>query len=113
LIDVDLRRAGWLLDQARDREYKVTGMPNGAGIGYADNVLWGDDGKPLGVVESKKATADPAVGKQQAKLYADCLEAMHGQRPVIFYTSGYETWIWDDEFYPPRKVAGFFSNLST
>jgi type I restriction enzyme R subunit len=108
LIDVDLRRAGWKLDQKRDREYEVTGMPNAKGIGYADYVLWGDDGMPLGVVEAKKTTVDPKAGRQQAKLYADCLEKMHGQRPVIFYTNGYESWMWDDISYPPRKVAGFY-----
>ncbi|NKB72640.1 MAG: DUF4145 domain-containing protein [Candidatus Latescibacteria bacterium] len=108
LIDVDLHRAGWSLDQPRDKEYKVTGMPNAQGIGYADYVLWGDAGKPLAVVEAKKATADPTVGQQQAKLYADCLEKMHGQRPLIFYTNGYQTWIWDDTAYPPRQVAGFY-----
>ncbi len=108
LIDVDLHRAGWPLDHERDREYEVTGMPNDKGIGYADYVLWGDDGKPLAVVEAKKTTVDPAVGQQQAKLYADCLEAMHGQRPVIFYTNGYETHLWDDLTYPPRRVAGFY-----
>ncbi len=96
LIDVDLHRAGWPLDQPRDREYEVTGMPNAQGIGYVDYVLWGDDGKPLAVVEAKKTTVDPQVGQQQAKLYADCLEQMHGQRPIIFYTNGYKTWLWDD-----------------
>ena len=108
LIDVDLQRAGWPLDQDRDREYKVTGMPNNKGVGYVDYVLWGDDGKPLAVVEAKRTTADPKVGQQQAKLYADCLEAMHGQRPIIFYTNGYVTWIWDDSAYPPRRAAGFY-----
>ena len=108
LIDVDLHRAGWPLEDSRDREYEVTGMPNVPGKGFVDYVLWGDDGKPLAVVEAKKTTADPAVGQQQAKLYADCLEAMHGQRPIIFYTNGYETWMWDDLFYPPRRVAGFY-----
>lgn len=112
LIDLDLSRAGWALDQPpgqpQVREYEVTGMPNALGLGYADYVLWGDDGKPLAVVEAKKTTVDPTVGQQQAKLYADCLEAMHGQRPVIFYTNGYETWIWDDRAYPPRRVAGFY-----
>ncbi len=108
LIDVNLNRAGWALDQPRDREYKVTGMPNQPGIGFADYVLWGDDGKPLAVVEAKKSTVDPAVGQQQAKLYADCLETMHGQRPVIFITNGYKTFIWDDKTYPLRQVAGFY-----
>lgn len=109
LIDIDLRRAGWALDQPRDKEYEVTGMPNAQGKGYADYVQWGDDGKPLGVLEAKKTTVDPIVGQQQAKLYADCLQQMTGQRPVIFYTNGYETWMWDDLFYPPRRVAGFYS----
>jgi type I restriction enzyme R subunit len=108
LIDVDLNRAGWPLDKARDREYEVSGMPNNQGIGYADYVLWGDDDKPLAVIEAKKTTVDPHVGQQQAKLYADCLETMHGQRPVIFYTNGYETWLWDDSQYPARRVAGFY-----
>ncbi|MFY9975154.1 MAG: DEAD/DEAH box helicase family protein, partial [Chromatiaceae bacterium] len=108
LIDVELHRAGWPLDGPNDREYKVTGMPNAQGVGYADNVLWGDDGRPLAVVESKRATADPQSGQQQAKLYADGLERMHGQRPVIFYTNGYTTWLWDDTAYPPRQVAGFY-----
>ena len=102
IIDLDLERAGWPLDREQDREYEVTGMPNESGIGYADYVLWGDDGKPLAVVEAKKTTVDPAVGQQQAKLYADCLETMHGQRPIIFYTNGYETRLWDDLAYPPR-----------
>ena len=108
LIDLALHRAGWPLDSKRDREYEVSGMPNESGIGYVDYVLWGDDGKPLAVVEAKKTTVDPEEGQQQAKLYADCLEAMHGQRPVIFYTNGYKTRVWDDLFYPPRTVAGFY-----
>ena len=108
LIDLALHRAGWRLDSQHNREYEVTGMPNESGIGYADYVLWGDDGKPLAVVEAKKTTIDTEVGQQQAKLYADCLEAMHGRRPVIFYTNGYKTCLWDDLFYPPRTVAGFY-----
>ena len=108
IIDLALQRAGWALDQEQDREYEVTGMPNKKGIGYADYVLWGENGKPLAVVEAKKTTVDPEVGQQQAKLYADCLEKMHGQRPVIFYTNGYKTRLWDDLTYPPRAVAGFY-----
>ncbi len=109
IIDLDLRRAGWLLEDDRDREYQVTGMPNNEGVGYVDYVLWGDDGKPLAVVEAKRTTKDAKTGQQQAKLYADCLEKMHGQRPIIFYTNGYTTYLWDDEMYPERKVAGFYT----
>jgi type I restriction enzyme R subunit len=85
-------------------------MPNAKGVGYVDYVLWGADGLPLAVVEAKKTTVDPGVGQQQAKLYADCLERQFGRRPVVFYTNGYEHWLWDDAAgYPPRPVEGFFT----
>jgi type I restriction enzyme R subunit len=107
-IDLLLREAGWPLDQARDREFEVSGMPSGSGQGFVDYVLWGDDGKPLGLVEAKRTKKDARKGQQQAKLYADCLEAKYGQRPVIFFSNGYEHWIWDDLSYPPRAVQGFY-----
>ena len=107
-IDLLLKEAGWTLDQPRDREFEVAGMPNNQGKGYVDYVLWGDDGKPLGLVEAKRTRRDPRVGRQQAKLYADCLERKFGQRPVIFYSNGYEHWLWDDVNYSPRQVQGFY-----
>jgi len=108
LIDLLLTESGWELAEARDREFEVTGMPNESGVGYADYVLWGVDGKPLAVIEAKRTSRSPAEGQQQAKLYADCLESMFGQRPVVFYSNGYETWLWDDAVgAPPRPVQGF------
>ena len=107
-IDLLLREAGWQLADARDREFEVAGMPNGDGRGFVDYVLWGDDGLPLGLVEAKRTRKDSRVGQQQAKLYADCLEARFGRRPVIFYSNGYEHWLWDDAHYPPRRVSGFY-----
>jgi len=114
-IDVLLREAGWALDSPRDLEFPVHGMPNdksadGKGNGCVDYVLWGNDGKPLGLVEAKRSRKDPRAGQQQATLYADCLEKQFGQRPVIFYTNGYDHWIWDDQRYPPRPVSGFRSH---
>ena len=87
----------------------MLGMPSPSGKGFVDYVLWGADGKPLGLVEAKRTKCDARQGQQQAKLYADCLEAKFGQRPVIFYTNGYEHWIWDDASYPPRQVSGFYT----
>jgi type I restriction enzyme R subunit len=106
-IDLLLKEAGWALDQPRDREFEVAGMPNSQGQGFVDYVLWGDDGKPLAVVEAKRTRRDARVGQQQAKLYADCLQAQFSQRPLIYYTNGYEHWFWDDSQYPPRPVQGF------
>jgi type I restriction enzyme R subunit len=107
-IDLLLKEAGWTLGETRDREFEVAGMPNNQGKGYVDYVLWGDDGKPLAVIEAKRTKRDPRVGQRQAELYADCLEKQFGQRPVIFYTNGYEHWLWDDRQYPPRPVQGFY-----
>ena len=105
-IDLLLREAGWDLTGA-NFEIEVTGMPN-KGKGFVDYVLWGDEGKPLALIEAKRTSKSAQVGQQQAKLYADCLETKHGQRPVIFYSNGYEHWIWDDTDYPPRTIQGFY-----
>jgi len=112
-IDLALKEAGWdNLREGRELEYEVMGMPvstNPSGIGYADYVLWGDDGLPLAVIEAKKTMVDARKGKHQAELYADCLKQMHGQRPIIFYTNGFESYIWDDLFYIDREVLGFYT----
>src|SRR5499425_2488086 len=83
-------------------------MPNAQGKGFVDYMLWGDDDKPLGLVEAKRTRRDPRAGQQQAKLYADCLERQFSRRPVIFYSNGYEHWLWDDTRYQPRHVQGFY-----
>ncbi len=106
-IDLLLKEAGWPLDQKRDREFEVAGMPNNEGVGFVDYVLWGTDGKPLALVEAKRTRRDARVGQQQARLYADCLESKFGRRPVIYYSNGYEHWLWDDAQHPPRSVQGF------
>lgn len=106
-IDLLLKEAGWPLDQPRDREFPVSGMPNKTGKGSIDYVLWGSNGLPLAIVEAKRTRRNPQEGQQQAKLYADCLEQQYGQRPIIFYTNGYKHIIWDDTHYPPRSINGF------
>lgn len=108
-IDLELKLAGWEFGKDVLLEHKVTGMPNSEGIGFVDYVLFGENGKPLAVVEAKKTAYDANKGKQQAKLYADCVEQMHGQRPIIFYTNGFDIRLWDDMNYPERKVSGFYT----
>lgn len=114
-IDLMLREAGWeVLDTEGDVvggkaciEVEVNGMPNNAGKGYADYVLFGTDGKPLAVVEAKRTSKDANVGKHQAELYADCLEQRYGVRPVIYYTNGYEIYCIDGLGYPARRLFAF------
>ena len=106
-IDPLIKESGFLLNNLKDREYEVSGMPNDNGIGFVDYVLWGKDGLPLAVVEAKRTIRSPKEGKHQAKLYADCLEKEFSRRPVIYYSNGYEHWFWDDTNYPSRRVQGF------
>ncbi|MEP0981868.1 DEAD/DEAH box helicase family protein [Leptolyngbya sp. AS-A5] len=107
LIDVELLKAGWNINQPQWTEYEVQGMRTPTGKGYVDYVLWGDDGKPLALVEAKRTTKDARDGKPQAELYANCLEVQFGQRPIIFYSNGYQHCIWDDRRYPPRDIHSF------
>lgn len=107
-IDAMLLDAGWTQGQDWLDEVELRGMPNKSGVGYADYVLYGGDGRPLAVIEAKRTCADPSKGRQQAKLYTDLLEQKYGRRPVIFLTNGFDTRI-DDGAYPERKVAAFYS----
>ena len=107
-IDAMLQDSGWVEGVNWINEYQIAGMPNKSGIGFADYVLYGDDGLILAVVEAKRTCADVSQGRQQAKLYADLIAKQQGRRPVVFLTNGFETRI-DDNQYPERKVAAIYS----
>ena len=109
-IDINLKEVGWCIGADCLEEVEVKGMPNPTSLGYVDYVLFGNDGKPLAVVEAKKTSVDPIVGSQQAKLYADCLQNQYYQRPLIFTTNGFEVFYTDDSLgYPRRRVSGVFT----
>lgn len=119
LIDVALTDAGWKVGANGvntpevGQEVEVSGQPTDSGKGFADYVLWDDDGKPLAVIEAKKTSVSPETGRKQAELYANALEKLHGLRPAIFYTNGYDIWLWDDaQGYAPRHLFGFYSKDS-
>ena len=107
-IDSMLQDAGWIEGKNWLNEVELEGMPNQYEIGYADYVLYDDCGKPLAVIEAKRTCKDVAIGRQQAKLYADILEKKYGRRPVIFLTNGFETRI-RDNLYPERKCSSIYS----
>lgn len=107
-IDTMLTDVGWTEGKDWLNEVELPGMPNKSEVGYADYVLYGDDGRPLAVVEAKRTCVDVAKGRQQAKLYADLLEKKYHRRPVIFLTNGFETRI-TDNIYPERKCAAIYS----
>lgn len=107
-IDQLLTEAGWDLSRTDAKEFRVKHMPTDSGEGFADYVLWADDGKPLAVVEAKRTSRDAKEGEHQAELYALALEKMYGQRPNIFLTNGYQIYFYDWE-YPLREVQGFYN----
>lgn len=118
IIDTRLRLAGWNVD---DRSYVIkelniiidnnliqeTATPYSRNQ-FCDYVLLGKDGKPLAVVEAKKSSVDPSIGREQAKQYCYNIQKNQGgEIPFCFYTNGHEIFFWDLENYPPRKVHGF------
>ena len=115
-IDLLLREAGWKVSEHNGEikggeagiEIEVHGMPSDSGVGFVDYVLWDDDGTPLAVVEAKRTSVDPAKGRHQAELYAECLKHRYAcPTPVIYYSNGFETNIIDGQGYAARKVMGF------
>lgn len=109
IIDKSLERLNWARNADWVDEFELQGMPNRSEVGFADYVLFGDDGRPLAVIEAKKTSIDVAAGRQQAKLYADLLEKRYRRRPIIFLTNGYDIHIWDDANYPERRISDFYS----
>lgn len=107
-IDSMLRDAGWTEGKDWLNEAALPGMPNQSEVGYADYVLYDDTQRPLAVIEAKRTCADPARGRQQARLYAALLEKQYGRKPVIFLSNGFETRILDGQ-YPERKCAAIYS----
>jgi len=108
LIDLELQEAGYDTQNFKngfDIEYKLT-LEDGS-TGFADYVIWGDDEKPLAVIEAKRFSSSTTKGKHQAKLYTEALQkefnkdiltfVMNGR--VIEYTNG---------IYPFREIHSFF-----
>lgn len=112
-IDVDLKLKGWNFHGENAdvwEEYPVNDMEGVLGQkGFMDYVLFGRDGLPLAVIEAKRTSKDPNNGRKQAMLYADCLERKFTRRPMMFTSNGFETYFWDDQTGPQRRVSELFS----
>lgn len=114
LIDQQLAKAGWgvksrsvveeFLIRVAEDDPKWQGQH-----GFADYALLGRDGKPIAIVEAKRAGRDSLAGKRQAADYADQIKVQFGHDPFIFLTNGKEIYFWDRDRYPPRKIAGFYT----
>ena len=97
-LDIDLAKAGMVVAEPTSKY---------SGHQFADYALL-VHGKPVAVVEAKKASKNAELGKEQALQYAQHLQKIHGgDLPIIFYTNGHHTHVWEYGFYPPRHVHGF------
>ena len=116
LIDIDLKELGWRFEGAeKDVETELVlhdykGIPGN--IGKADYVLFGKDGLPLAVIETKRTSIDPKDGRLQAAEYSRCLERMYGRRPMVFLSNGYETYFNEQDLVGEHRVGGFFTKDS-
>lgn len=119
IIDKTLDRSGWnVSDHAHvSLEFDLYLGPSGRAAEsedpytdhqFVDYLLLGKDQKPLVVVEAKKTSKDARIGKEQAKQYAENIHKVLGvDTPFVFYSNGFDTYFWDMENYPPRRVYGF------
>lgn len=105
-IDKMLEQAGWNttdLSQIR-REVHVPNLGAEGEYGHADYALYDSHGRPLAVIEAKKASVNPYSAKNQALNYAQQLDARY-----IFLSNGELTYFWDFNNEDARLVATFFS----
>jgi len=106
---LSLQLLGWEQGRNLSTHVPVEAIDGDAAhTGYADVVLWDDDGKPLAVIEARTDGSEALDGQQQAWIYAEALAKQHGHRPVIFLTDGQNVWFWDEKEGPIRRVSGFF-----
>lgn len=97
---VPIYRSDTVSEPAAEYAGKATSHP----IGFADYVLYNQDGRPLAVVEAKKEALHPYIAKQQALPYAKSIGA-----PFIFLTNGELIYFWDYTNDDARVVNSFFS----
>ena len=107
-IDDMITDGGFKIGKDCLEEVEAEDMPNAKGKGYADYVLYDDFNVPLAVIEAKRYSVDPSVGRQQAKLYADYLEKKYDRRPIVFLTNGFDTRIIDND-YNEREISAIYS----
>jgi len=99
IIDRKLRDAGWNIE---DKNQVSTEEPSKKG--RADYLLKDRRGRPLAVIEAKRFSVEPEIGKHQALEYAESFGA-----DFIFLSNGEDIYFWDYKNRPEQKVMNFFS----
>lgn len=111
IIDPLLTKAGWNLSDHTQVgfEIPVQNYDKTRVTGFTDYCLYRPNGEVLAVVEAKKTSRDPRVGKQQVLEYVTDIEKKQSFRPFAFMSNGDDTFFWESENNSERHVAGFFS----
>ena len=111
IIDPLLTKAGWnLADHTQvGFEIPVQNYDKTCVTGFSDYCLYKANGDVLAVIEAKRTSRDPRVGKQQVLEYVEELEKKQSFRPFAFMSNGDDTFFWDSENTAERHIAGFFS----
>jgi type I restriction enzyme R subunit len=111
LIDPELRRAGWRLDdRSRVRfEVPVDGYDAEPWNGVTDYCLYDATGNVLAVVEAKRTSRSPREGEEQLRHYLTEIAKHQAFTPFGFLSNGVDTYFWEMGVSNPRMVASFFS----
>ena len=100
-IDAQLKDAGWNLTDGSSVLFEHA-LPDGT---QADYVLCDRQGRPMAVLEAKRASTDPIAAQDQGHHYADQLGV-----PFVFLSNGEEVRFLDREADAhARKIAGFYA----
>ena len=100
-IDALLQDAGWNLTDGSTVLFEYA-FPDGT---QADHVLCDRQGRPMGVLEAKRASIDPVAARDQGRHYAEQLGV-----PFVFLSTGEEVRFLDCEIDThARIIAGFYA----
>ncbi len=100
-VDKLLEDAGWNLTDGSSVLFEYA-LPDGT---QADYVLCDRQGRPMAVLEAKRASTDPITAQDQGRHYAEQLGV-----PFVFLSNGEEVRFLDRETDAhARKIAGFYT----
>lgn len=109
-IDTMLREAGWKEGENWINEYIIDKYKySKTGKGKIDYVLLNKEGTPIAIIEAKREDRYEEAGIEQAREYCIALKEKFGIKPVIFLSNGYNFTIWQEGYYHPREIYGFYS----
>ena len=105
-----LREAGWKEGENWINEYIIDKYKySKTGKGKIDYVLLNKEGTPIAIIEAKREDRYEEAGIEQAREYCIALKEKFGIKPVIFLSNGYNFTIWQEGYYHPREIYGFYS----